>query len=64
MARENPAFLGKRLKECYLARDGAAVREMLMPVAPQFDRADPFRPSMLSSLNVESLISTRKPPTL
>ena len=24
----------------------------------------PFRPSMLSSLNVESLISTRKPPTL
>ena len=41
MARENPAFLGKRLKECYLARDGAAVREMLMPNTPMFGRVDP-----------------------
>ena len=35
MARQNPDYLGEKLKECYLQSDGATVREMLTPVAPE-----------------------------
>ena len=34
MAREDPASLGAKLMELYLARDGAAVRALLTPTAP------------------------------
>ena len=45
MARENPAFLGKRLKEYYLARNGAAVRELLTPATSMFGRVGPKSPA-------------------
>ena len=38
MARQNPAHLGAKLKECYLRSDGATVREMLVPVVPTEER--------------------------
>ena len=44
MARENPAFLGKKLKEYYLARNGAAVRELLTPATSMFGRVGPKSP--------------------
>ena len=34
MGRQNPAYLGRQLKECWLAREGATVRELLTPVDP------------------------------
>ena len=43
MARQNPTYLGEKLKECYLQADGAAVREMLTPVAPEPEARRYFR---------------------
>ena len=34
MARQNPAFLGSKFKECWLSSDGSTVREMLTPTEP------------------------------
>ena len=34
MARQNPEYLGGRLKECWLQADGSTVREMLVPGEP------------------------------
>ena len=34
MARQNPTYLGERLKDCYLRSDGHTVREMLTPGEP------------------------------
>ena len=46
MARQNPTYLGEKLKECYLQADGATVREMLAPVEPKVERHQFRRPSV------------------
>ena len=39
MARQNPVFLGAKLKECWAAGDGTTVRDMLTPVEPMQQEA-------------------------
>ena len=45
MARQNPAFLGNKLKECWQAGDGTTVREMLVPVEPMQEASSPPKPT-------------------
>ena len=45
MARQNPAFLGAKLKECWHAGDGTTVREMLVPVEPKQEASSPPKPN-------------------
>ena len=49
MARQNPAFLGNKLKECWQAGDGTTVREMLVPVEPMQEASSPPKPTPIST---------------
>ena len=54
MARQNPAFLGNKLKECWQAGDGTTVREMLVPVEPMQEASGPPIPTPTNRLIVRS----------
>ena len=45
MARQNPAFLGNKLKVCWQAGDVTTVREMLVPVEPMQEASSPPKPT-------------------